>query len=321
MLKLFFYSFLAISVIGCKKSTGDGSFGIQSGNLAEYVVSPDATDPSITADLNNHYVYIDTTGPLKNTLVVFLPGTGAEPKNYRGIVQEAAGLGYHAIGLMYVNDVLINGACSSTNDITCHSNARREIIDGIDRSQYVSVDPSNSIMNRLVKLLEYLQNKYPSQNWGQFLNGGQPNWPKIIVAGHSQGGGNAAVIGVYYPVKRAIIFSDIDFLANGSCPDWENKPASADKIFTIIHPEDELIKYNYALSGWQNIGLTNFGNVVNVDSATYPYSNSHTLITRIQPAFSSIIQFHNSTVVDLYVPKDASGNYIFLKAWQYLLGD
>jgi hypothetical protein len=289
--------------------------------LQEYVVAPAQTDPAITTALDDHYAYVNTTVTAKNLLVVFFPGTGADPRDYRTFVQEAANLGYHAIGLMYPNSVTVNSLCITTNDTTCHSNVRREIIDGTDRSAAVDVDTTNCIIHRLVKLLQYLQTVQPSEHWDQYLSGGAPNWPKIIVSGHSQGGGMAGIMSKYYPVHRAIIFSDMDFLSSGRIPDWVDNPAHADILYTLVHPKDELIPYAVAVNGWQYLGIGALGAITNVDSAAYPYGQSHTLITRLTPAIHSIIQYHNCTAADGYVPTDANGNYVLDTAWKYLLGD
>ena len=45
------------------------------------------------------------------------------------------------------------------------------------------------------------------QNWGQFLSGGSIQWDHIIISGHSQGGGHAAVIGISNPVRRVLMFA------------------------------------------------------------------------------------------------------------------
>jgi hypothetical protein len=64
-----------------------------------------------------------------------------------------------------------------------------------------------SIVNRLAKLLAYLDAQDPQQKWGAYLANGAPNWGRIAVTGQSQGAGMAAYIAKTHTVARAILFS------------------------------------------------------------------------------------------------------------------
>lgn len=308
----------------CKKDLGGTIKGPvvshQSVVTNVYYISPQTTDPAITTALSNHYVSVQTGGTLRNVLYVFLPGTYRNPTVSKATTQKAASMGFHAIGLMYDNRVAVNPVCRPTGDVTCHSRARREVVDGVDRHPKVNVNYSNSLINRLVKLLLYLQKTRPTQGWGQYLVNGKPNWTKIIVAGHSQGGAVAGVIGRYYPVKRVIMISIIDYLDNGKIPDWVANQTNKDKYFAIINTADELIPYARVKIGWQVMGLPLYGSRVNVDWYPYPYGYSHTLITFRNPTTTLIDKYHNSTAVDVYIPKTSTGKYVYDKVWQYLLG-
>jgi hypothetical protein len=285
----------------------------------EYFIAPVTTDAAITTSLSNHFASVKEGTTLKNVLYIFLPGTYRNPTVCLATTRKAASLGYHSIGLMYDNRVAGNPLCSPTGDVTCHSRARREVIDGIDRHPGVNVNTANSLINRLVKLLTYLQKTHPTQNWGQYLVSGQPNWSKIIVAGHSQGGAIAGVIGKYYPIKKVIMISMMDFLNNGKTPDWETLPANKEKYFAIINSADELVPYAKVKAGWDVMGMSAYGGRINVDWNLPPYSNTHTLITTINPTSTGTDKYHNSTGVDSYIPKNSTGKYVYDKAWEYLI--
>ena len=110
---------------------------------------------------------------------------------------------------------------------------RKEILTGEDLSTKVSVDSTNSIINRLEKLLIYLDATEPNNNWGQYYNNGF-EWNKIMVAGHSQGGGHAALIGMIYDVNRVLMFSSPnDFNTNLNLPGkWlSQEMASSPAVF------------------------------------------------------------------------------------------
>jgi pimeloyl-ACP methyl ester carboxylesterase len=299
MLKYLFLCCLLAA--GCRKSPSTP--GVQ-----EYTVTPSQTDAAINGFNNSHYAYIAADRTYADRLLVFLPGTGAEPKNYRAFAQHAANLGFHAVGLMYPNEPAINQVCAGSKDITAHSRARLEIIDGTDRHSAIQVNAANSIINRLVKLLTWLHQKHPSDNWGQYLDGSQPAWNRIIIAGHSQGGGHAGVIGKHYPVQRVILFSAIDFLSDGQIPDWVNNTAGHEKYYALHHTQDELLDFEMVKDGWEYLGM-------GAPQDASSHNNAHALSTNANPAFPLPTKFHNMTVVDIFVPKGKLD-----AAWTYLLG-
>ena len=65
----------------------------------------------------------------------------------------------------------------------------------------------NSIENRLRKLLLYLAAQRPDEEWAGFVTGGEIDWSRIAVGGHSQGAGMAAFIGKRYGVARVALWS------------------------------------------------------------------------------------------------------------------
>src|SRR6266700_1826189 len=152
-------------------------YAIGSQNLARaqtelvlHVVAPQATDPAIDQALDDHLAWLDPTAPTNDKLFVFLPGFSLTPSDYQLVPQEAAGLGYHVIGLMYVNSVFLADACDGSPDPnSCFEDAQFEIVYGnglgID-SPIVDVNQPNSIINRLTKLLQYLDANDPTGGVG-----------------------------------------------------------------------------------------------------------------------------------------------------------
>jgi hypothetical protein len=282
-----------------------------------YSIAPGITDPLISKASDNHIVCVSTDPAKKNLLYVFLPGTHRNPKGCQATVIKAATLGFHAIGLMYDNSVPVNPLCKDGTDITCHSRARREVIDGVDRHPAVNTNKTESIINRLVKLLKYLSLRYPDQGWQQYVSGQDPDWSKIIIAGHSQGGCLAGVIGKYYPVKKVIMLSAIDFMLNKSVPDWEQIQTNREKYFGLINVKDEQVPFDFEKLGWKSLAMMNYGTMA--DAIRNSYSHTHTLISTENPPDSGVDKYHNSTGVDSYIPKDASGKYIYDAAWEYMM--
>ncbi len=271
--------------------------------IFENTVRPSSTDSNIGALPGNndgnlsHYFYsgVDTM----HTLVVFLHGTYRSPANYTYIMREIAKMGYHVIGLNYPYNPAVNPICKETGDVTCHDRARREVIDGIDRHTQINVDADNSILNRLSKLLQYLSITYPARNWDQFDVNGEIKWENIIVSGHSQGASLAAMIGLDYPVKRVVMWSVMDFLNNGSVPNWVDNSQKKDKLYAWIHPKDEQIPFEKALIGWEKLGMMENG-MVNVACALSPYSDSHILYSTLTPPSPLGDRYHN-VIIDTYL--------------------
>ncbi|MBX7221920.1 MAG: hypothetical protein K1Y36_18350 [Blastocatellia bacterium] len=302
------------------------------GQRQAYQIPPVETDPQINVRLEPHYVAVNPAMPSRNQLFVFFPGTDANPAFYKLIVNHAADLGFHAVGLNYPNSEAANDVCGGANDdLDCYGKVRLEVLDGTDRSPLVTVDRPNSIENRLVKLLMYLHNRFPNDGWGQFLDSNQAiKWPSLVVSGHSQGGGHAGIIGRYHPVARVVMFAAMDFNVRTLSPaNWIAKPeltpnaTPPDRFFGFSHQRDERINFQI-LTGkvWPAYGLSVFGTVVNVDTMAAPFAESHTLTSNLESQNSQVPlvnPYHSIVVVDAGTPKLADGTPRFAPVWTYLL--
>jgi hypothetical protein len=85
-----------------------------------------------------------------------------------------------------------------------------------------SIDPAidntdaETIVNRLSKLLAYLDRKEPQQGGDGYLDNGLPDWSRIALSGQSQGAGMVAFIAKEHAVARAVLFSSPwDFVRSG----------------------------------------------------------------------------------------------------------
>lgn len=284
----------------------------------EYWIHPHDTDPQISAWLDSHYVCINTDVVNQNLLYLFLPASYAKPKNTQLITQAAANNGYYSINLMYPNSWTVGSLCNFSEDSECFEKVRLEIIDGQDRTNKVNVNRSNSIENRLIKLLIYLNNNHPEQNWSQFLTASDEIiWSKIIVSGFSQGGGHAGVIAKYHLVGRVAFFaSPKDY------SDYFNAPAAwlydthmtpAEKYFGFNHFEDGPAEQ---LEIWSALRMPDSAHVINVDSCGYPYESSHQLITHEEPRVEG--KYHACVVTDNATPLLIDGTPLFKDVWRYL---
>jgi len=289
------------------------------------LIPPSATDPAISTYLDNHVAINPEPGvAARHGLFLFLVGTGGKPENQQLVLRAGAARGYHAIGLMYPNTPSVGSLCANSLDPEAFWNVRREVVTGQDLSPLLTVPPSECVDRRLVALLTHLDANYPMEGWSEFLVGGQPDWSKVTVGGHSQGGGHAAVIGKMRSVARVVCFS--------SPADWQNvanAPATwcsrvgvtpRDRVFGFSHLQDELVPWTQLVFIWASMGLNAFGPSVSVDGATAPFSNSHQLTTSLAHAPAPLYPapYHSATVVDFVTPKLADGSPAYLSVWNHL---
>ena len=290
-------------------------------------IDPATTDSAIVQWTEAHYVSLNPSTPARNQLFLFFPGTGGLPRNYQFLNEHAADLGFHAVTLRYPNDRAVNTLCALRLDLDCHSQVRLEIVDGTDRSDLVEVDRTNSIENRLIKLLQHLEVTAPGASWGQYRHAdGTINWPQIVVSGHSQGGGHAGIIASEHEVARVVMFAAMDYHVLRQRPaawiDADN-PTPARVYYGFGHLQDEPVDVGNLLMVWETYGLDAFGPVVNIDTLTAPYSGSHRLLTDVEPAFPrlTLSPFHNSVAVDVNTPRLDDGTPALTPVWTYLLTD
>ncbi len=292
------------------------------------VVLPSQTDTNITQYNNYHYVYFNSGVTARGQLLVFLPGTGGRPSGCTDVLKTGANLGFHTIGLMYPNGATMNSLCGDSTDPDCYAEVRLAVINGGTNNE-ITVAGTDSITNRLVKLLQYLVANDPAQNWGQFLTAQSDLiWPKIVICGHSQGAGHAGLIAKVYPVARSVMLSDTDWWTpNGQLPgqpaDWISSPGvTPDQFyFGFVHVQDSLIPYAEEIPTWEDYGLAQFGGPLLVESNAVPYWGSHMLTTDLTPQNGLTgLNCHDATAVDTATPLAADGvTPVYQPVWQYML--
>lgn len=292
------------------------------GPAGERWVRPQDTDPAIDAFLDPHFVALDTSAAPRDRLLLFLGGSTSVPADYREIVRFAAEQGYHAIGLGYPNVPSVTWeVCRFTQNPECHSEVRTEVLEGIDTSPIIPLNPANSIRNRLVRLLEYLDTADPNEGWGTYLDQGEPDWERIAVAGHSEGAGYAAYIARSYEVARVVLFAggfDMFLGQVGAYAPWVfDHVTPTGRYWAFVHEQDNPQAY---LGAWDVLGLPEFGEVRNVEAIPPPYLMSRQLRTNLPSTDPNEPNaFHRMVIADEYLPRDGDGQPAYLPVWQYLL--
>lgn len=290
-------------------------------------VLPVVTDPGISLALSAHFTVNPSPAVAPaGKLFVMLPGTGAIPRFYREIVRTGATRGYHGIGLTYPNEIAVGDRYAPSPDADCPGKVRREVITGEDTSGIIAVPRAESIAARLISLLGHLQRNHPGEGWGQFLVGGQPDWSKIVVAGHSQGGGHAGFMAKLFSLERTVMFASPGdtAVAPGSPATWYALPnlTPLSRQYGFTHSGDELVPFGFVVNNWRAIGIDQFGAVASVDGTNAPFGGSHQLSTSAppnpNPPGAIVGPLHASPVVDAATPLSAAGEPLYRPVWIYL---
>jgi len=315
----------------------------QSTSLTLHIVQPNDTDPGNIPAGPQHYVWLakgDPSDPKRDSsnprLLVFMPGAGGAggnpPSEWQLIGSAAARLGYHAIVLAYKQDRAMEFYCPDRTDAVCAFNVRREILDGLDHSDRVSMAPANSIDNRLAKLLGYLDAQHPEEGWSAFFErDGTPKWSQMTVSGQSFGAAQSILIGMLRPVHRVAIFAGFADAGDG----WISVGATrSDKQFALIHKRDRFFSvFQVACKAYLALELDRFGHFAGCDdptgdiplleeSSAPPYRGTHVVITDRLPQGGSYVEpaSHQSTTRDGATPVAADGTPLLRDAWRYVLG-
>jgi len=291
-----------------------------------HFITPHRTDDRLVPGQPAHFIALHRDVEQRGLLFLFLPGTGNTPEAYRSITRLAALNGYHAIALSYPNAVSVNFTCTGEPSLTCHESMRTEIIWGRDLSDKVTVDSLNCIAGRLSALLRYLARDFPQDGWGAYLGkNGLPVWNRIVVAGHSQGGGHAAFIAKKKLAAGVIMFSSVDYCTAIDRPaPWLSAKGvtPASRYAAFGHERDQSFPLYLQQRAWKALRLTTVHPSVGTDTAVYPYHSAQALVSNIPPASrspASETPFHNAVIVDYDTPRAADGNPILKNVWRYLL--
>ncbi|HTO76961.1 MAG TPA: hypothetical protein VMQ61_12870 [Thermoanaerobaculia bacterium] len=171
-------------------------------------ITPSETDPRIRSFDSPHLAWLPDGAP-RRELLVFLPGTGGTPEKtlFHPFATMASELGYHVVALMYPDNLASQKNCAESADPNASLDFRNAILRGGRIGPHRTIASPDSIESRLESCLHFLDAKQPGRGWGEFLTpGGGIRWRKIAVAGHSQGGGHAYMIGKNHEVARVLMF-------------------------------------------------------------------------------------------------------------------
>jgi hypothetical protein len=292
------------------------------GEVTRFSIDPCATDPAIKPLGSDHTIFIDSSVKPTRGLLVYLPGTGGKTTNTNGFCSTSVEAGYQVINLMYPNEVPAVVVRDSPDD-KAFANFRWEIIEGGDLAEQIEVDRANSIENRLIKALQYLDKTRPTEAWDTYLTDGNLDWEEITWSGGSQGAGHAALIATKHRVKRVIGFGGPkDYRGSARKPAAWYQPCAtpADRFYAFNHKQDRQgCGYEQQIEVLKVMGLEEFGGPVDVDTVGPPFNNGRMLFTNYPGTELTSMQAHSSVIGDRATPKTESGEPLFKPVWHYML--
>lgn len=260
------------------------------GQVQTYYVKPVQTDPNYVSTEDSSVVSRNTSFQ-SNKLFLFIGGTGSSSStDYNALRLHSANLGFDFINLSYPNNIA-PVSVSNSNDNLAFDKYRQELCFGTPISDAVTVDSLNSIYTRTLKLIQYLNLIYPSDNWGQYLaTSSSLDWSKIIVGGHSQGAGHACYLAKYYPIDRVLMFSGPTDYSNyfSNSANWISQSGitPVSRHYSYLSLNDEASPYFKQYDNLLNLGMLVSDDTTHVDNISSPYGNSHCLYTTQAPGIA-----------------------------------
>jgi hypothetical protein len=246
-------------------------------------------------------------------LLLFLPATGAVPENYQDFLMTAYSAGYSVLGLDYWNrGKSVASTCGA--NAGCYTSLQQNRFNGTDPTRFSRVNEANSILHRLRAALDYLKHNNPHGGWDRYLaKGGQSiRWSRIVLAGHSQGGGESAFISHFHSVKGVLMFSSPVETFKDVSASWMEKPGvtPASRMYGFDTTGDMF--YARIIGSWQKLGMGTASGA----AATRTPSGSHVLLSSLYVGNAQ--EAHDRTVSD-GTARNPDGAPVYEPVWKWML--
>ena len=276
-----------------------------------YSISPSDADPRVQRFTASNLALFRHDVPRNAPLLVYFSGTGGTPMTGWLFLEAGAKAGYRVIGLEYDNASSVPGICEKKPDETCSDRFRQKRVFGDDVTKDIDDLPAESIVNRLTKLLQYLDEHHRADGWGRYLRKGQPDWSRIAFAGHSQGGGMAAFIAKKKRVARVIVISgaaDRVETTKGFAPWVASKSATPmNRWYAAYHAKES-----------RAAALKSAASILRI-----PAEHVRVLSLEPNPQIArppNVDVYHGSMVSAQSTPRDSAGNPAYAGDWAFMLG-
>ncbi len=254
---------------------------------------------------------VDTRVAPQGKLVIWLMGYN-EP-----LFERLNSYGLHAIQVSYANKWFGILCRPQPQDAQARGNVRLEAATGQDFSRELELQPADGMMQRTLKMVQWLATENPQGRWEQFLDesGQGIRWDKVIISGSSHGSTTAARFAKHTRVDRVVMLCG----PRDQDQDWQagDSATPANRYFGFSHVLDGGWSGDHYCRSWEMLGLHQYGPIVNVDQATAPFANSRRLISAADVG-QDANRAHSSVTPGKASPQNEDGAFLFESVWKYL---
>jgi hypothetical protein len=247
-------------------------------------------------------------------LLLFLAATRASPMDYRAFLSTAKRAGYHVLALDYSNTGRsVQATCGRNSQ--CYTDVQLNRLTGQAPGRFSTVSMGDSIISRLTAALAYLRAADPAGGWNRYRHDGRIDWSRVVVAGHSQGGGESAFISHLHAVRGALMFSSPVETNHGVAASWMHSAGRtpASRLYSFASSND--VFFPKIRGSWRMLGMDALGAPQDVLGRSS--FSSHELVTNRR--LGSGMESHLATIMD-DTPRRTDGNPVFHAVWTWMLG-
>ena len=272
---------------------------------------PETEGRSYTPNARNLAMRTSATGPL----LLFLPATGHVPRDYRAFLTTARSVGYHVLALDYWN-LGLSVAKTCGTDAHCYGEVQANRFDGSRSGRFSSVPSDDSILARLTHALTVLRTRDPHGGWDQYLSGDAVQWNRIVLAGHSQGGGEAAYIAHHHRVQGVLMFASPVATDGHVAATWMSDAGATS--MTRYYGFDDLhdVYFNRIKGSWNILGVGGPGRPELVGTRPQAFGGSHRIVSDLELGTPG--EAHDRVVSDTG-PRTPFGAPVFQPIWRWML--
>ena len=262
--------------------------------------------------VDTQHATVDTRVASRGKLVIWLMGHNQQ------LFDRVSSYGLHAIRVHYANGWFNKfGKEPAPADEKFLGKIRLEAATGEDFSPEVTIPKADGVAHRALVFVKWLAQKDPAGNWSQFLNEDASSlvWDKVILCGASHGATTSARFAKHQKVARVVMFCG----PRDQYENWQALPSATpeNRYFGFSHVLDTGWVGDHYCRSWEMLGLNRFGPLVDVDTTPAPYGFSRRLITRADVK-NDANRAHSCVTPGGAALKDAGGQYIHEKVWEYL---
>ena len=194
------------------------------------LIPPRLSDERLAESDPPHLVIYNSDKPA-SPLLLWLAGTGGAPATGPRLFYGAAlQQGFRLIALSYRDTPAVSQVCTGPAlraQSDCAGRMRQQRVWGDPQSGLIADRPEDAIVPRFTRLLQHLARSDAAGAWTQYLDGDEPRWARVTLAGQSQGGGMAAYLAQTRQVAGVIMFSGgWDHRAGGDMADWYSRSSA-----------------------------------------------------------------------------------------------